>query len=153
MTIQRKIKEIVAAPIKINLIIVSPLLSIMQIDSSNPSLINISLQELQQFSEPILLIDVRSSVEYNLGHIPDAVNLNLFNILIGSFPFLRRWLLPKWFQDLPKNRPIAVICLSAHRSPIAAKKLLKMGFSNVYNIEGGMLAWWKLQPEKHNKCP
>jgi rhodanese-related sulfurtransferase len=36
---------------------------------------------------------------------------------------------------------VAVICLTAHRSPIAAQQLVKSGFTRVYNITGGMVEW------------
>jgi rhodanese-related sulfurtransferase len=38
-----------------------------------------------------------------------------------------------------------VICLTAHRSPIAAEFLRKEGFMQVFNMTGGMREWQKLQ--------
>jgi rhodanese-related sulfurtransferase len=61
--------------------------------------------------------------------------------MMGQTSWLRNWVLPTWFKELPKDQPIAVICLTAHRSPIAAKALLAMGFSQVFNVTGGMMAW------------
>jgi rhodanese-related sulfurtransferase len=58
--------------------------------------------------------------------------------------YLRQFVVPKWFRDLRKEQPIAVICLTAHRSPIAANSLLKMGFTKVLNVTGGMSQWWQL---------
>ncbi|PSN20772.1 hypothetical protein C7271_00520 [filamentous cyanobacterium CCP5] len=58
-------------------------------------------------------------------------------------PILRSWVLPQWFAQLPKETPIALICLTSHRSPIAAQTLVKAGFSQVFNITGGMMAWQK----------
>ena len=49
-----------------------------------------------------------------------------------------------WFQELPKDEPIALICLTAHRSPMAAEQLVKAGFTQVYNITGGMMEWRQL---------
>lgn len=40
---------------------------------------------------------------------------------------LRSWMLPEWFQQLSPDQAIAVICLTAHRSPIAAAQLVKAG--------------------------
>lgn len=94
-----------------------------------------------QLSAPPLLIDVRSRVEFSLSHAPNAVNLSLPRILLGRFLGLHRWVWPQWFQDLPKEQPIAVVCLTSHRSPIAARQLRKMGFQEVYNIAGGMMKW------------
>jgi rhodanese-related sulfurtransferase len=36
-----------------------------------------------------------------------------------------------------------VICLSGHRSPRQAKHLAGMGFNNVTNVRGGLMAWKK----------
>lgn len=89
------------------------------------------------------LIDVRSLWEFNQGHVAGARNLSLPRILMAQTPFLRRWVLPAWFMDLDPTQPLAVICLTAHRSPIAAQALLKLGFRHVLNIQGGMMAWRK----------
>lgn len=109
--------------------------------NSPPKVIDLSLQEFTKLPNPPRLIDVRSSVEYRIFHAPDAVNLSLPRILMGGNSWLRRWVLPQWFEELPKDEPIALICLTAHRSPIAAKQLIKDGFTEVYNIKGGMMEW------------
>ncbi|NEZ61438.1 rhodanese-like domain-containing protein [Leptolyngbyaceae cyanobacterium CCMR0082] len=88
-------------------------------------------------------IDVRSRLEYNLFHAPDAINLSLPRILMSQVPLLRYLVLPRWFWQLPRDEPLAVICLTAHRSPMAAQMLVKLGFSQVFNITGGMMAWQK----------
>ncbi len=114
------------------------------IADSRPRVIALSPEEFTQLSNPPQLIDVRSSFEYAMFHAPDAVNLSLPRILMGGNSWLRRWVWPQWFQDLPKDEPVALICLTAHRSPIAAEQLIKAGFSKVYNITGGMMEWGKL---------
>jgi hydroxyacylglutathione hydrolase len=45
---------------------------------------------------------------------------------------------------LPKNKPTAVICSVGQRSSIAASILEREGFTEVYNVLGGMMAWTKL---------
>jgi rhodanese-related sulfurtransferase len=112
--------------------------------SVKTSVINISPQEFVQLASPPQLIDVRSQLEYATGHVPTALNLSLPRILIGTIPILSRWILSQWFRDLPKNEPVAVICLTAHRSPIAAASLAKEGFTNVFNVTGGMMKWQHL---------
>jgi rhodanese-related sulfurtransferase len=106
---------------------------------SEPIVIDLSPTEFTQLPNPPLLIDVRSSLEYFTGHAPNARNLSLPRIFMGLS--LMQWFLPQWFRELPKERPIAVICLTAHRSPIAATKLADAGFTRVYNITGGMMEW------------
>ena len=107
-------------------------------------IIDLSPAEFAQLSNPPRLLDVRSSFEYVMFHAPGAINLSFPRILLGMFPGLRNWVLPQWFQDLPKDEPIAVICLTAHRSPMAAKQLAKAGFTRVFNITGGMMEWRRL---------
>lgn len=106
---------------------------------SELTIMDLSPTELAQLPNPPLLIDVRSSLEYFTGHAPNARNLSLPRILMGLS--LTQWFLPRWFRELSKEQPIAVICLTAHRSPIAAKKLADAGFTTIYNITGGMMEW------------
>lgn len=42
-------------------------------------------------------------------------------------------------QDVPKDRPVLVTCLSGHRSPTVAVMLRKVGFKTVYNLNWGLL--------------
>lgn len=114
------------------------------VSSVSASVQDCSPQEFVESANPPLLIDVRSGFEYAMGHAPGAINLSLPRILVGMIPMFRRWVLPQWFQDLPKDKPIAVICLTAHRSPIAAKQLAQAGFTQVFNITGGMVEWRQL---------
>jgi rhodanese-related sulfurtransferase len=110
---------------------------------SKPGVIDLSPQAFIGRNTPLQLIDVRSRFEYDRFHAPTAINLSLPRILIGQVPVLRNWALPQWFRELPKDQPIAVICLTAHRSPMAAQQLLKLGFTHIFNITGGMMAWQK----------
>lgn len=113
--------------------------------SSQANIIDLSAGEFCQQSEPPLLIDVRSSLEFRLFHAPSAKNLSLQRLMLSQIPGLGRWLLPEWFQALPKTQPIAVVCLTSHRSPIVATQLVKQGYEQVYNISGGMMAWKQAQ--------
>jgi rhodanese-related sulfurtransferase len=108
----------------------------------NQTVVNLSPTELTQLPKTPLLIDVRSGLEYLTGYAPGARNLSLPRLLLGLG--VVRWLLPRWFRDLPLDQPIAVICLTAHRSPIAAQQLVKSGFTAVYNVTGGMMEWRRL---------
>ena len=114
------------------------------IADSQPQVIDLSPKEFNQLPNPPRLIDVRFQGEYNQFHAPNAINLSLPRILMNNPPWLSRYVLPQWFQELPKDEPIALICLTAHRSPIAAEQLVKAGFTEVYNITGGMMEWRQL---------
>lgn len=80
---------------------------------SELTIMDLSPTELAQLPNPPLLIDVRSSLEYFTGHAPNARNLSLPRVLMGLS--LTQWFLPRWFRELSKEQPIAVICLTAHR--------------------------------------
>jgi rhodanese-related sulfurtransferase len=76
------------------------------------------------------LIDVREPAEFNdaLGHAPGAVLIPL-----GQ--------LPQRFQEIPKDKPVAIICRSGARSARATMFLRQNGFERVANVSGGMLRW------------
>ncbi|MCC0178144.1 rhodanese-like domain-containing protein [Waterburya agarophytonicola K14] len=114
------------------------------IANSPPQVINLSPEEFTQLPQPPRLIDVRSKFEYGVFHAPNAINLSLPRILMNNPPWLSRYVLPQWFQELPEDEPIALICLTSHRSPIAAEQLTKAGFTEVYNVTGGMMEWKEL---------
>ncbi|WP_417228122.1 rhodanese-like domain-containing protein [Amphritea sp.] len=86
----------------------------------------LAAQHLQDY----LIIDVRTSQEYQKSHVPGAISIPLHALS------------QQRIRTLPNDKPIICICLSAHRSKPATRKLIKAGF-NVQELKGGMLAWWK----------
>jgi rhodanese-related sulfurtransferase len=91
--------------------------------SMNP--VALTPAQLKSRQNQLLVIDVRGWLEYWMGHIPGAQRLSRDRIL----------------KDIPKDRAIAIACLSGHRSAIAAQWLVTQGYSQVYNLQGGLLAW------------
>lgn len=75
-----------------------------------------------------LVIDVRSKVEFFLGHLDGAVNIPVDRIAEA---------LPAR-ADVPKNARILVYCASGGRSAQAAGILRHLGYSRV--VDGGGLA-------------
>lgn len=87
---------------------------------------SISTFELEKkLNSQIQLIDVRTPLEFQRGHIKNAKNVPLNEI--GQFSPI-------------KDEKIYVICQSGARSKLAAKKLKKREF-DVVNVQGGMHAW------------
>lgn len=86
-------------------------------------------QQMQKLSDEQLL-DVRTPEEYSSGHIAGSVNLNIYDA---------------GFKDaigkLDKSRPVMVYCKAGGRSASAASQLAEMGFKEIYDLKGGMLAW------------
>lgn len=79
----------------------------------------------------VQLVDVRTPREYNRGHIGNAINIDFFQG--GSFK-------PS-FEKLNKNRPVYLYCRSGNRSRKAARKLIHMGFTRIYDLKGGYMRW------------
>tara|TARA_R110002012_G_scaffold321944_1_gene552603 strand:- start:50332 stop:50676 length:345 start_codon:yes stop_codon:yes gene_type:complete len=79
----------------------------------------------------VQLVDVRTSSEFSAGHIKNAANIDVFN----SAAFEKK------FEKYQKETPVYVYCRSGARSMSAAKKLVKMGFTEVVNLKGGYSAW------------
>ena len=79
--------------------------------------------------DEVIIVDVRTEEEYESGHIPDAV-------LIPNETITNKK--PEQLPDL--DAEILVYCRSGNRSAQAAKKLIAMGYTNVYDF-GGILDW------------
>ena len=75
-----------------------------------------------------LVIDVREPSEWRAGHIAGATLISL-----GT--------LAQRMHELPRDREIVVVCQSGARSASASRALQAAGFTRVYNLSGGMLAW------------
>ncbi len=82
-------------------------------------------------NESSQLLDVRTTEEYNSGHINNALWADWNN----ETEFLRRT------NFLDKQKPLYVYCLSGGRSAAAAKSFRSKGFVNVYELKGGINAW------------
>ncbi|MGN0187240.1 MAG: rhodanese-like domain-containing protein [Paludibacteraceae bacterium] len=78
----------------------------------------------------VQLVDVRTSAEYEQGHIADAL---LIDFKSADFEAIS-------IERLDKSRPVAVYCRSGKRSAAAAQRLADNGFE-VYNLRGGILEW------------
>ena len=74
------------------------------------------------------VLDVRSVDEYESGHIEGSIN-----IYVGT--------LPRHLDEIPGDKPIAVICKSGTRSGFGCSILMKHGLTNICNIMGGMTSW------------
>lgn len=79
--------------------------------------------------ESYIIVDVRTQEEYAQKHIKDAINIPLASITDST---------PIELPDLDEN--IYVYCRSGNRSHQAAKKLAKLGYTNVIDI-GGINNW------------
>ena len=90
--------------------------------------------DAQDFAETlkkpdVQIIDIRTPQEFNEGHIPGAVNIDLY-----SEDFFEQ------MECLDKEKPIAIYCRSGRRSKIAADRFVGKGFE-VTELDGGIIAW------------
>lgn len=91
---------------------------------------NIAPFELQnmQAQGVLQLVDVRNDDELARGIIPDATHIALH-------------LLPMRWNELSEDIPLVFYCHSGVRSVHACEYLKQQGFDQLYNLQGGVLAW------------
>ncbi|ARU31171.1 hypothetical protein CAP31_05390 [Sulfuriferula sp. AH1] len=80
--------------------------------------------------ENAIVLDVREANEFSSGHIADAKHIPVGQ-LANSLKPLEKY----------KDQAIVVNCRSGARSSTACGVLRKNGFTKVYNLKGGILAW------------
>ena len=83
---------------------------------------------LERGEQPVL-VDVREESEYNAGHVKGAVHLGKGVIerdVEGVFP--------------DKGAGLVLYCGGGYRSALAADNLQKMGYTNVFSLDGGWRA-------------
>jgi rhodanese-related sulfurtransferase len=75
-----------------------------------------------------LVVDIRPLATYQNGHVVDSRNLPPADLATKG-------------PALPKGRPIILACDRGQTAFGAAAKLRKMGFEQVYVMQGGINAW------------
>ena len=76
------------------------------------------------------ILDVRTPEEFESEHIENAKNIN--------------WLGDSFMKDaknLDKTKPVFIYCKSGGRSSKATQKLEELGFTSIYELDGGYLKW------------
>ncbi len=96
----------------------------------------ISPKELKQWLDnkrDIILLDTRNAFEVEAGKFKDAVHLSLKHFT--EFP--------EAAKSLPYEKPIVTYCTGGIRCEKGALQLIKDGFKEVYQLEGGILNYFK----------
>ncbi|TAK00236.1 MAG: DUF2892 domain-containing protein [Candidatus Manganitrophaceae bacterium] len=83
-----------------------------------------------KLGERLNLIDVREFPEFAAGRLPGARLIPLKEIDQGG-------------AEIDRTLPTYVICRTGRRSAEAREKLLSLGFGEVQNVAGGIVAWQK----------
>ncbi len=116
----------------ITFIYLSIILSSCQAQTSK----NIQLLEAPAFAEKIKntpnaqILDVRTPQEFAGDHIENAKNINWLNADFATNA-----------ATLDNTKPVFVYCKAGSRGNKAAAKLEEMGFTNIYDLQGGILKW------------
>ncbi len=90
----------------------------------------ISVQELKEKmdnGEDFQLIDVREEFEYETSNLGGTL-IPLAGILIEK-------------DKIATDKPVIMQCRSGKRSAVAIMQLEPLGYTNLYNLTGGILAW------------
>lgn len=87
------------------------------------------IREWQKAGREFLFVDVREPLEFDSGHLPEAVNIPYYE-------------LKDRVDEIPLDRPVVIYCTySSWRAPYSGNLLADRGMNNVYVLEGGASGW------------
>ncbi len=92
----------------------------------------ISFESKMNATPDNIVLDVRTQDEYAEGHLSKAVLIDFWGDDFKT-----------GINKLDKSKPVFVYCKSGGRSADAADALIQAGFKQVYNLDGGIMAWAK----------
>lgn len=87
----------------------------------------------ESVTDQAILIDVRTPEEFADEHLANAINIDFFDASFG-----------KQIAQYKDEKKVFIYCRSGKRSTKAASQMLEIGFKNIVNLEGGLLAWKEL---------
>jgi rhodanese-related sulfurtransferase len=93
-----------------------------------PEIAPAALKSLLDSPQPPLVLDVRESWEREAASLPDTLDIPMMEV-------------PQRLAELPRDRPIVVMCHGGVRSLKVAHFLAQKGFTQVANLTGGIHAW------------
>lgn len=97
-----------------------------------PKATYVTVEEVKKWDKEgksFAFIDVRAPVEYEVGHLKDAINMEYNKI-------------EEHVKEFKKDKAYVFYCTySAWRAPYAANVLADLGFENSFILEGGISAW------------
>ena len=92
------------------------------------SIAPLEAKRLIETRKDLLLIDVRSPEEFAQGALPGSRLIPFWDVMKGR-------------HDLPKDKPILLVCAVGGRSLAVGKYLQVQGYPELYNLKGGLEAW------------
>jgi len=88
----------------------------------------IAVEQLYALQHDLRVLDVRDQDEWGEGHIKGAIHIPYYFV-------------EQRFQEIDNTHPLAVACASGQRSSLACSILQRHGFTQLFNVVGGMEAW------------
>ena len=82
----------------------------------------ITAKEATQNHKKYLFVDARSKEERSISTIPGSIT-------------------PSQLESTVLNKPVIIYCTIGYRSGKLTAKLIEKGYKDIYNLEGGILAW------------
>lgn len=83
-----------------------------------------------QLGDGYTILDVRTLSEYETGYIDQALHIDYYD---ASFR--------ESIDALDRDATYVVYCRTGRRSAETVRMMQQMGFSNVYDLEGGISVW------------
>ncbi len=118
---------------KVLVLLLFPLLVFTQEKDSFYEIVSYDIYKNKISSKDALVFDVRTTEEFNLGHIKGSINIDFYD----------EKLFVKFFQKINKTKPIYIYCRSGNRSKKSSEILKEIGFVKVYDLLGGYKNWIK----------
>ena len=75
-------------------------------------------------------LDIRTPAEYAESHLPHAINFDFY-----ALDFEQQ------LESLDKDQPYFIYCRTGSRSSVALELMKRIGFKEVYDLKGGIIAW------------
>ena len=89
-----------------------------------------------------IIIDTRNEYEVNIGYFKNSINPKIKSF--REFPkYIRR-------EKIKKNQPIAMFCTGGIRCEKASSYLIREGYKNVSQLDGGILNYLEYKKKKHD---
>jgi rhodanese-related sulfurtransferase len=95
---------------------------------SLPASVDVDTVRTLQDNPDVFMLDVREPDEYAAGHIPGIVLIPMGEVA-------------ERLSEIPEDKTVIVTCRSGNRSGQIADLLREMGYADVHNMEGGIVAW------------
>ncbi len=89
-------------------------------------------QAVRLMNQGAIVLDLRSKAAYDAGHIGDARNVPAAD-LEAQAESLKKW----------RDKSVITYCDSGINGANSARTLTKLGFTKVFNLQGGLNAWVK----------